>query len=108
MRPRRSADDHGGASDRAPHRRLVGAAELPHRGVVPGQLPWPHPGPARQAEPPDFDRRRRVPIADIYVPPIIYENTYTERTVAPVPADPLTLSVRELADRLDRTVLNTG
>jgi hypothetical protein len=63
-------------------------------------------------EPPDFDRRRRVPIADIYVPPtiyevppIIYENTITERTVAPVSQDPPTLSLWELAGRLDRTVL---
>jgi hypothetical protein len=44
--------------------------------------------PRHDDEPPDFDRRRRVPIADIYVPPTIYENTYAERTLAPVPADP--------------------
>jgi hypothetical protein len=56
-------------------------------------------------EPPDFDRRRRVPIADIYVPAIIYQEISPERTVAPVPADPPTLSVWELAARLDRTVL---
>jgi hypothetical protein len=55
-------------------------------------------------EPPDFDRRRRVPIADIYVPAAIFEDLYPERAVvsrsAPDPAD-----VWKLADRLDRTVL---
>ena len=56
-------------------------------------------------EPPDFDRRRRVPIADIYIPPVIYENPFSERIVAPVPPDPPTLSLWELVGRLDRTVL---
>jgi hypothetical protein len=56
-------------------------------------------------EPPDFDRRRRVPIADIYVPATIYEEIPPERTVASVHQEPPSLSVWELADRLDRTVL---
>jgi hypothetical protein len=51
-------------------------------------------------EPPDFERRRRVPIADIYVPTVIYEDNYPERTVAsPLPADPPALTVWDLAGR---------
>jgi len=56
-------------------------------------------------EPPDFDRRRRVPIADIYVPAVIYESIQPERTVATAQQEPRTFSVWELASRLDRTVL---
>jgi hypothetical protein len=56
-------------------------------------------------EPPDFERRRRVPIADIYVPTMIYEEIYPERTVATVPAEPDSLTVWDMAGRLDRSVL---
>jgi hypothetical protein len=56
-------------------------------------------------EPPDFDRRRRVPIADIYVPPVIYEGIPAERAVVAVQRNPPTLSLWELASRLDRAVL---
>jgi hypothetical protein len=38
-------------------------------------------------EPPDFDRRRRVPIADIYVPTVITEDLSPERTVVSRPPD---------------------
>lgn len=56
-------------------------------------------------EPPDFERRRRVPIAGIYVPTVIYEEIYPERTVATVQAEPPSLTVWDLAARLDRSVL---
>jgi hypothetical protein len=56
-------------------------------------------------EPPDFERRRRVPIADIYVPTQIYEENYPERMRLTPGAEPPSLTVWELADRLDRTVL---
>jgi len=57
-------------------------------------------------EPPDFERRRRVPIRDIYVPTVITEDFYPEREVVPHPVsrfspDPL----YDLAVRLDRSVL---
>lgn len=56
-------------------------------------------------EPPDFDRRRRVPIVDIYVPTLIYEEVSPERIGMPDHQVPPPLSVWELATRLDRTVL---
>jgi hypothetical protein len=57
-------------------------------------------------EPPDFERRRRVPIRDIYVPTVITEDFYPEREVVPRPVsrfspDPL----YDLVVRLDRSVL---
>jgi hypothetical protein len=55
-------------------------------------------------EPPDFDRRRRVPLADIYVPTRITKTLYNERTVAQH-SDPESLAVWQLATELDRTVL---
>ena len=56
-------------------------------------------------EPPDFDRRRRVPISDIYVPPVIYEDIPPERTVVSVEENPSTFTVWDLVGRLDRSVL---
>jgi NACHT domain len=56
-------------------------------------------------EPPDFDRRRRVPISDIYVPPVISEDTPPGRTVVSVQDNPPALTVWDLAGRLDRSVL---
>jgi hypothetical protein len=56
-------------------------------------------------EPPDFERRLRVPIADIYVPTVIYEENYPERMRLTPDSEPPSLTVWELADRLDRTVL---
>ena len=56
-------------------------------------------------EPPDFDRRRRVPIADIYVPATIYENSAQVLAVGSVQHDQSALDAWELAGRLDRTVL---
>lgn len=55
-------------------------------------------------QPPDFERRRRVPIADIYVPAVIYEEVPTERAVVPSQTPP-SLKVWELAEHADRTVL---
>jgi hypothetical protein len=58
-----------------------------------------------QLEPPDFDRRRQIPIADIYVPTIITEESPPGPTAAsrlgPQPA----LNIYALAGQLDRTVL---
>jgi hypothetical protein len=56
-------------------------------------------------EPPDFERRHRVSISDIYVPTVIYEEDNSERTRQTTNAEPPSLTVWELADRLDRTVL---
>ena len=56
-------------------------------------------------EPPDFDRRRHVPISDIYVPPVIYEDIPRKRTVVSVEENPPTLIVWDLVGRLDRSVL---
>ena len=56
-------------------------------------------------EPPDFERRRRVPIRDIYVPAVITEDFYSERAVVSPPADQPSLDVYYLAARLDRSVL---
>ena len=56
-------------------------------------------------EPPDFERRRRVPISDIYVPTSITEDLTPERTMTLRPVEPPSLTVFGLAERLDRTVL---
>lgn len=55
-------------------------------------------------QPPDFDRRRRVPIDDIYVSAVIYEEASAEQdsvTAEPPPS----LTIWELATRADRSVL---
>ena len=49
-------------------------------------------------EPPDFDRRRRVPIADIYVPTSITEELASEQVVAPRPVVRRSLTVFALAE----------
>jgi hypothetical protein len=54
-------------------------------------------------EPPDFDRRRRVPIADIYVPTSITEDLPPERKAPSRPGEPVSMDVYELAARLDRS-----
>lgn len=56
-------------------------------------------------EPPDFDRRRRVPIADIYVPTAITEELSPERVAVSPHPDAASFTVYDLADRLDRSVL---
>ena len=55
-------------------------------------------------EPPDLEHRRRVPIADIYVPTVIFEDIYSERPLVPPLGRP-TLTVLDLPGRLDRSVL---
>ena len=57
--------------------------------------------------PPDFDRRRRVPVADIYVPTGISEGDDEAERVprSPDPDWDLALTVWDLAGMLDRTVL---
>jgi hypothetical protein len=50
--------------------------------------------------PPDFERRRRVPIADLYVPP-----TIVQMAEADPGAPPRTIDLWTLADGIDRTVL---
>jgi hypothetical protein len=51
-------------------------------------------------EPPDFERRRRVPIADLYVAPQIFQvaDSESERV-------PREFSLWQLAAEIDRTVL---
>jgi NACHT domain len=51
-------------------------------------------------EPPDFERRRRVPIAELYVPPGIVQVTEADRKRAPRELD-----LWQLAGEIDRTVL---
>ena len=55
--------------------------------------------------PPDFDRRRRVPIADIYVPAAIKEAIDPERTRLTADPETPSLTVWDLAGLLGRTVL---
>jgi hypothetical protein len=56
-------------------------------------------------EPPDFDRRRRIPIADIYVPTIITEEPPPGWTAVTRPGAQLAFDIYDLAARLDRSVL---
>jgi hypothetical protein len=58
-----------------------------------------------ELEPPDFDRRRRVPIADIYVPTIITQDPPPGRTTVTRPGAQSTFDIYELAGHLDRSVL---
>jgi hypothetical protein len=53
-----------------------------------------------KVEPPDFERRRRVPIEDIYVPPVIAQVAISDASQAPREVDLLTLD-----GEIDRTVL---
>jgi hypothetical protein len=55
--------------------------------------------------PPDFDRRRLVPVPDIYVPTGISEEDDAERMRLSPDAQPTSLKVWDLAARLNRTVL---
>lgn len=56
-------------------------------------------------QPPDFDRRRLVPINDIYVSARIFENFAPERRATSPYTQPDPLNIDDLAGRLDRTVL---
>jgi hypothetical protein len=56
-------------------------------------------------EPPDFERRRRVPIADIYVPTVIYKEPQSELTAPATLEEPPSITIWQLATRLDRSVL---
>jgi NACHT domain len=58
-----------------------------------------------ELEPPDFDRRRRVPIADIYVPTTITEDPPPGRAPAARAVAQPTYDVYGLAEQLDRSVL---
>jgi hypothetical protein len=55
--------------------------------------------------PPDFDRRRRIPVDDIYVPTGINEEDSSERMWLATEAASGSLKVWDLIGRLDRTVL---
>jgi hypothetical protein len=54
-------------------------------------------------EPPDFERRRRVPIADIFVAPTIVPVVEVTEVDAPEDIEPI--DVADFARRVDRTVL---
>lgn len=56
-------------------------------------------------EPPDFDRRRRVPIGDIYVNTSVTRDYSQERATASPAVGRHSLDIFGLAGRLDRTVL---
>jgi hypothetical protein len=55
--------------------------------------------------PPDFDRRRRIAVADIYVPTRIGEEDQSERMGLAQETGPGSLTVWDLVGRLGRTVL---
>ncbi len=55
--------------------------------------------------PPDFDRRRRIPVDDIYVPTGMSEEDYPERPRMTREAKAESLTVWDLVGRLGRTVL---
>ena len=93
----RAIERHTAALNTRPNLRTETSFLASYRGHV-----LDHHG---KLEPPDFDRRLRVPISAIYVPATIFENTHPEPAVAAVPKPPSTLSVWKLAGRLDRTVL---
>ena len=52
-------------------------------------------------QPPDFERRRLVPIAELYVPPTIIQLGHAN----PAAASPLQVDIQELAGKIHRTVL---
>jgi NACHT domain-containing protein len=56
-------------------------------------------------EPPDFDRRRRVPIAHIYVPTLITEDPPPGRTAVTRSGTQTPFDVYGLAAKIDRSVL---
>lgn len=56
-------------------------------------------------EPPDFERRRRVPIGDIYVPTAIYQEKHPEQGRLAPDMQPPPINVWDLATRIDRSVL---
>ena len=58
-----------------------------------------------ELEPPDFDRRRRIRIADIYVPTIISEDPPPGRPIVSHQGTQSTFDIYQLAGRLDRSVL---
>ncbi len=58
-----------------------------------------------ELEPPDFDRRRRVPIGKIFVPTIITEDPPPGRPTVIRPPAQSTFDIYELAGQLDRSVL---
>lgn len=58
-----------------------------------------------QLEPPDFERRRRIPVNDLYVPPLIIQMTDAESARQSAEADLPKVDLLALADDIDRTVL---
>jgi hypothetical protein len=56
-------------------------------------------------EPPDFDRRRRVPISDIFVPTTIFRDASNKRERTTNHNEPPAVDVFGLADVLDRHVV---
>jgi hypothetical protein len=93
----RAIERHSAALSSRPNSRSEASFLASYRGHVIEEF--------GKLEPPDFDRRRRVPIADIYVPTLIYEVLHFERNGMPGHQAPPPLNVWEMASRLDRTVL---
>ena len=58
-----------------------------------------------QLEPPDFERRRRIPVNDLYVSPLIIQMTDAEPAGQSAEASLSTVGLLALADDIDRTVL---
>lgn len=56
-------------------------------------------------EPPDFERRRRIPVDDLYVLPRIIEMADAKSVKQPGGTEPTAIDLLTLADRIDRTVL---
>ncbi len=56
-------------------------------------------------EPPDFDRRRRIPLQDIYIPSLITEKPPILGKETPEPTTAPSLNIFDLAEKLFRSVL---
>jgi NACHT domain len=56
-------------------------------------------------EPPDFERRRRIPVGDLYVSPLIIQMTDAEPAKQSGEADPPKIDLLGLIDNIDRSVL---
>lgn len=56
-------------------------------------------------EPPDFDRRRRIPFQEIYIPSIITEKHSTIGKTTPAPTATSSFDIFDLAEKIFRSVL---
>lgn len=55
--------------------------------------------------PPDFEQRRRIPLADLYVPPLIVPMAEARSTVNPAETEPPVIKLPDFIAQIDRSVL---